>query len=897
MRIAVLKYLGKNARNATGRTWLVVALCAVLIGSAWLAEWSSLFQLVENRTYDWRSRLALRFRQNVSDRIVLIDFDHFERKSSPVEHRWLMDLLRREGAVNVSPRPFTIPLPHVFYGELVRKLHERGAAAIGLDDYFFYPGRNYPEWIEMPGSFGLMSDNYFAQVLRSAGNVVLPWSDMVRSSPPFEQFLTNAWRTGFDGFVRDSDGYIRKSIGCVSPLFSTDVLLLAKALNVALDPLARRAKSAGPAWPESLLELARRETIITWSIDWNNGRIPKVSFQDVLANKVKIDLRDKIVLVGRPYAHEQTPLSLETPWCVIHANVLNTLLTQQFIRKTSGISNFFIIYSLGMATAFLCLRFRSWAGISVTAALTAAYVAIAVWLFIQFRIWIPIAESVFVMAGVNYAMVLLPAKDRHKLVGEMFRKAGFSRVEPAGPGVWRLEKDEKFLAAACLWNGKDRDVAPALTRLFTAGSAPATISRIYVLFEAGAPPIDMLRAWKQELGCEAVPILLSLVEKASASEDCGRLLRELEEPYLVRSDPYAEFKPILDPTWFYGREELLRTLPAALAQGQHVGLFGLRKIGKTSLTNQLRQRSVAIPSAFLDCQGMNPKALSYFQEIYGQIHAELRGLQIRGIDTAREIEDGEAFSKHIHDLFKLWEESGHHEPFLVIFDEIDRFFPAPELARRDEILAQYVQVFGVLRSLSQRCSCLVALVVAYRPQANRQNLLSPQVGENPMFRSFQEVYVGNLTRRDSRKMLEEIGSWKSIVWKEGAAEAVFDYCGGHPLITRLFASDACEQGNRKSIAVEDVHATAAEIKKSFRKHDIGNYFKEGVWNLLTEEERRILVSVCRAQDQGLEEAAVEAGLDEALANLEHFGLIVQAGGRLRVAGSLLQNWLERRLAV
>lgn len=166
-----------------------------------------------------------------------------------------------------------------------------------------------------------------------------------------------------------------------------------------------------------------------------------------------------------------------------------------------------------------------------------------------------------------------------------------------------------------------------------------------------------------------------------------------------------------------------------------------------------------------------------------------------------------------------------------------------------------------------------------------------------MFRSFQEVYVGNLTRPDSRKMIEEIGSWKNIVWNDGAADAVFDYCGGHPLITRLFASEACEQGQRKSIVMDAIHATAAEIKKNFRKNDIGNYFKEGVWNLLTDEERRILTSVCRAQDQVLEEGAVEAGLDEALANLEHFGLIVQAGGRLRLAGSLLQNWLERRLAI
>ena len=342
---------------------------------------------------------------------------------------------------------------------------------------------------------------------------------------------------------------------------------------------------------------------------------------------------------------------------------------------------------------------------------------------------------------------------------------------------------------------------------------------------------------------------------------------------------------------------MLRTLPAVLAQGQHVGLFGLRKIGKTSLTNQLRQRSVATPSAFLDCQGVNPKALSYFKEIYWQLHAELRNARIKGLGSAKEIGDGEAFSRSLLELFALWQKSGQREPFLLIFDEVDRFFPAAEVANRNEILAEYVHVFGVLRSLAQRHSCLVTLAIAYRSQVNRQNLLSAEVGENPMFRSFQEAYIGNLTPTDSVAMLEQIGLWKNIVWQKDAAKTVFDYCGGHPLITRLFASQACEQGLRKSISLEDVQATAEDIKRTFRKNDIGNYFKEGIWNLLSEAERALLGSIMKAQDPGLEETAVEAHLDEALTNLDHFGLVTQADGRLRVAGLLFQNWLERRLAL
>lgn len=754
MKTAVLKYLGKNARNATGRTWLPVALCTVLIGSAWLAEWSNFFQLLENRTYDWRTRVALRFPTKVSDKIVLVILgEDFQWKTAGKSR--LLSILSEQHQVSaiasmrstnvidnstVKPNtPSTSGLPRAFHGELVRKLREQGAAAIGFDILFSDAG---PEYIGIRRDVPVeVSNSYFASQLAMASNVVLA-SELLPSGSvllPYDSFLTNAWETGFSSSELDSDGRLRRFHPRMNPnwpgkggflLANIDIVLAAKALRLDL----KKAKTVSlPNWklnpgpsdrelliqrlpgtsfyrmPSYRIPLMDGGTLITWSIQPGDSRVPKVAFGDVLNGTARIDFRGKIVLVA--FESESlkgflpTPLSTRTPPTIVHANILNTFLTQQFIQKTSVLSNYFIISFLGMAVMFLSLRFRGMASVAGAGTLIAAYVAVCVWLFLHFQIWIPIAESVFAMVGVSYVMLLLPPKDRHKLAQEMFRKAGFT-VAPAGPGIWSLGKDEKFLAAACLWNGKEREVSPTLVRLFASGNSRETISRIYVLFETGAPPIEMLRAWKQELGCEAVPILLSIVEKARTSEDCGRLLREIEEPYLVRSDPYAEFKPILDPTWFYGREELLRTLPAALAQGQHVGLFGLRKIGKTSLTNQLRQRSVAIPSAFLDCQGMNPKALAYFQEIYLQVHAELRGLKVPGIETVREIEDGDAFSKQIHELFKLWEQSGHREPFLVIFDEIDRFFPAPELAHRDDILAQYVQVFGVLRSLSQRHSCL-----------------------------------------------------------------------------------------------------------------------------------------------------------------------------------------------
>jgi hypothetical protein len=124
--------------------------------------------------------------------------------------------------------------------------------------------------------------------------------------------------------------------------------------------------------------------------------------------------------------------------------------------------------------------------------------------------------------------------------------------------------------------------------------------KLYVVYTGQGPSTETLQSVRGKLECETIPLVSSLLEQALSTATCEQRLKELEEPYLTRIDPYAESKPINDPNWFYGRDEFLDRLPAVLAQGQHVGIFGLRKVGKTSLLNQLRQRFLTTPTIFID---------------------------------------------------------------------------------------------------------------------------------------------------------------------------------------------------------------------------------------------------------------------------------------------------------
>ncbi|MCP4108767.1 MAG: ATP-binding protein [Desulfobacteraceae bacterium] len=423
---------------------------------------------------------------------------------------------------------------------------------------------------------------------------------------------------------------------------------------------------------------------------------------------------------------------------------------------------------------------------------------------------------------------------------------------------------------------------------------------VYLIYLKDKPSINLLHKFREEQ-CEIIPIAFLKIKKILSQDksEPASELKKMEDPYLTKIDPYAESKPINDPTWFYGRDDIMRYLPPLLAQDQHVGVFGLRKVGKTSLVKQLQQRFISTPTAFIDCQSFN-KSETYFKEIYKQIHSEMDSLKIKHLPKLELPDDSDEFFQKIVSLFRTWNKNGENEPFIIIFDEIDKLFPNPNVRTNEKLLKEYIALFKVLRGLAQSYQCLAMLVIAYRPDVNRQNNISSEIGENPMFHSFKETYLGFLDEKDSTRMIIEIGNWKDIHWESKTAEKVFYFCGGHPLITRYFASEACKGGSYKNIDLVRVNETAKDIEKNFSKNEIGGYYSRGVWEELEPDEQELLRMLAKAgniQRDEITKSAIPQYSEDALANIEHFGLVTNSDGRLRITANLFTAWIKRKFGI
>lgn len=150
------------------------------------------FERLERMTYDWRVRAALHFPSQVSTNLgfARVDDETIDAvKSGELGYR------------------FGLYWPRQVYGRLIGELSEQGAEAIAFDVLFGELREDHAS-VEMSDGSYVESDEYFANELRRAGNVII--AGTTNLTPP-ALFATNAAALGEISTDKDSDGILRRA--------------------------------------------------------------------------------------------------------------------------------------------------------------------------------------------------------------------------------------------------------------------------------------------------------------------------------------------------------------------------------------------------------------------------------------------------------------------------------------------------------------------------------------------------------------------------------------------------------------------------------------------------------------------------------------------------------------
>jgi hypothetical protein len=312
------------------------------------------------------------------------------------------------------------------------------------------------------------------------------------------------------------------------------------------------------------------------------------------------------------------------------------------------------------------------------------------------------------------------------------------------------------------------------------------LSRQFVLLVTTYEP-DARSALEGESDLPFSVIHVSLEELASLGLE-GCLSR-----HLYARDLFDVSGAVVRSADFFGRRELLDSLVGEVETGSgQIGVFGLRKVGKTSVLNRLADRlrgSGRCVVARLDLQwttSINPSPEYTLWSLASALHAahksvrSIQGYRLFGVHAvfSQVVEPASVWEDFAHDLQLLM--AGSKRRICILVDEIERMI---ELTGGPG----FVRFWRLLRGLDQQFSGRLRYVIGgTSPQCAESGSIDGL--DNPLFKYLRLEYLGPLSSPDARTLLSELGGLMGLSFSLDALNECVIETGGHPALLRTMGS-------------------------------------------------------------------------------------------------------------
>lgn len=386
------------------------------------------------------------------------------------------------------------------------------------------------------------------------------------------------------------------------------------------------------------------------------------------------------------------------------------------------------------------------------------------------------------------------------------------------------------------------------------------------------------------------------------NNDFKEKIRNLLSQYLGSRDLYDSTLPVSGRRLF-GREKLLVQLVDQIHRGEFIGIFGLRKMGKTSLVYQLRDEKLRDEAvAYVDLQSSPGLTVGSFDPVYWEIEKDLLsrlqdkypnvrsilrlGSYQRFTDVvAASVNPALMFGEDLRSLLDAVKNDSLPgvSHVVIVLDELERCLPLASQVS----MAGYLEFFALLRGLAQTeryRGILSSVVIAANAAISERGYWEGK--ENPVFSLYKPVFLPPLSQSDTTQMIQNLGKGMSVYWDTYAVEIIFQECGGHPFLTRVLCSEICQRHIQRPLQVTR-RMVQDEIPLFIR--DKSDKFQQIVELLHAHFPEELLF---------LERLAINADLppttDQSIKHLLGYQLINRSTTGYEISLNSLKSWLQRQ---
>lgn len=313
---------------------------------------------------------------------------------------------------------------------------------------------------------------------------------------------------------------------------------------------------------------------------------------------------------------------------------------------------------------------------------------------------------------------------------------------------------------------------------------PRLYPSVAIILHSDKEGDDKLRNWGREEGLTIIPIYRPRGSALPSSE----VFRQRISKELFSSDPFQVTGPVSDDIDFFGRKNEALEMLRQLNTGRIRSIFGIRKVGKTSLINRIIKLATDSGSprvAMVDCS---------VKEFYSlQANSALRALaKVSKMAATRgyaHITD--ALKKTDKDLVPVFEDLWVKDtkyPMVIIFDEID--YITPDSTQSPHWKTEFNEFWRELRVLvqeAQRHNVMIAILVS--GVSSRCFRVAQIDGhENSVLHFVPEEYLRPFARQASVSMIADLGKRCGLFFDKEARDYYAEVCADFPFWIRMAGS-------------------------------------------------------------------------------------------------------------
>jgi len=262
-------------------------------------------------------------------------------------------------------------------------------------------------------------------------------------------------------------------------------------------------------------------------------------------------------------------------------------------------------------------------------------------------------------------------------------------------------------------------------------------------------------------------------------------LEEIFRKHVATYDIFDERYPVRGRQVF-GREVIVSDLIKRIRRGSAVGIYGLRKIGKTTVvraaTDQLDGpgNTTVLPVVWLDAERVYEPTLEALAAITSTL-IEKKARELPELLDIPSAGQGSAVSRLDQLLSSVLEHL--KTPLCLVIDEYDYLFEGGGGTAGVKGIATF---YRMLRGHAQETGKLALVTIGRDPSRLDEPVMEGQ--PNPMLGWFLDCWPGPLSEADTGLLLIQLGKRVGLEIGPETVRHAFRWTGGHPLLARQLGS-------------------------------------------------------------------------------------------------------------